>query len=323
MTEERHTWPRAPRGWWPIPLAAVIVTFASLIGLASAGASEPRCFGAAARDPYRSCHNPKLDLMVVPTPAEAEITPNSPCALAEATINLCTFGVPTAEAKGTIALVGDSHAWHWRAAVEVAAQAERWQALDSTRSSCPFTKGTPIFPEPKLAGCLEWNKSLLRWFAERPEISTVFTSDHPAPVKAAPGQSPLSAQVAGITAAWAALPPNVKHIVVIRDIPYMHEDTLPCVEAAIRKRRDAGTSCAVPRGEALHRDPDVVAAERLHSRRVEVIDLTRFFCDARLCYPVVGGALVYRDYDHLTRTFAATVGPFLLHALGKLMPSWG
>ncbi|HYM54226.1 MAG TPA: SGNH hydrolase domain-containing protein [Solirubrobacteraceae bacterium] len=249
--------------------------------------------------------------------------PNSPCEPADGPINLCTFGAPATQAVGTVALVGDSHAWHWRAAVEVVAQAQHWRALDSTRSSCPFTRGAPVLPEPKRAGCIEWNRSLLRWFKERPEISTVFTSDHPALVTTAPGQSRLSAQVAGITAAWAALPANVRHIVVIRDIPYMHEDTLACVEAAMRSHRDAGVACAVPRGEALHEDPDVVAAERLRSPRVQVIELTQFFCDSHLCYPVVGGALVYRDSDHLTSVFAATVGPFLLHSLGKLMTFWG
>jgi len=66
----------------------------------------------------------------------------------------------------------------------------------------------------------------------------------------------------------------------------------------------------------------VVAAEQLHSRRVQVIDLTRFFCDFQLCYPVVGGALVYRNPDHLTATFATTAGPYLLQSLGQLMKTW-
>jgi SGNH domain (fused to AT3 domains) len=54
---------------------------------------------------------------------------------------------------------------------------------------------------------------------------------------------------------------------------------------------------------------------------VREIDLTRAFCDARRCYPVIGGALVYKDEDHLTPTFAATLAPWLHRevdrALGK------
>ena len=148
-------------------------------------------------------------------------------------------------------------------------------------------------------------------------------SDHPGPVIALPGQSRMEAWVAGITSAWDALPATIKHIIVIRDVPFIKEDTLACVERAIAKREDAGLTCAVPRAEALHRDPDVVAAEQLHSPRVQIVDLTHFFCGSRWCYPVIGGALVYSDdYDHLTSVFATTLGPFLLDKVEAQLASW-
>jgi hypothetical protein len=109
---------------------------------------------------------------------------------------------------------------------------------------------------------------------------------------------------------------------VIRDNPYARGNTLACVEEAIAKREPAGLRCAVPRSQALKTDPAALAAQQLRSPRVHVIDLTSFFCDARLCYPVIGGALVYKDADHLTRVFAATLGPFLLQEFRKLMRAW-
>ncbi len=48
------------------------------------------------------------------------------------------------------------------------------------------------------------------------------------------------------------------------------------------------------------------------------IDLTRQFCDARWCYPVIGGALVHKDADHLTQVFGRTLGPFMDRAYGDL-----
>jgi len=48
---------------------------------------------------------------------------------------------------------------------------------------------------------------------------------------------------------------------------------------------------------------------------VRVIDLTPHFCDESQCFPVVGGALVQRDETHLTTTFSATLGPYVLRAL--------
>jgi hypothetical protein len=293
--------------------------------VASAGLASPpypTCFGAAARDPVHACNNPKLKLAVIPTPAEAQVMPNTPCTPIEAPIDVCLFGAPATTAGGAIALLGDSHAWHWRGAVDYVARALHRRGLSITHSLCPFTEGLPLLPEPKGAECVLWNQAVLQWFAQHPEISTVFTSDHPVSVTNSPGQSHLAAQVAGITAAWRALPATVKHIIVIRDIPDVYEATLACVEGAIAKREDAGNACAVARSVALHQDPDVVAAQRLRSPRFHVTDLTHFFCDSRRCYPVVGGALVYRDSHHLTGIFATTLGPFLLHLLGRLMASW-
>jgi hypothetical protein len=186
-----------------------------------------------------------------------------------------------------------------------------------------FSRGVTLLSGLKQRECVEWNQQVPVWLSQHPEISTLFVSDHPGPVVRAAGQSLIQAQVAGYVGAWQRLPASIAHIVVIRDIPYAHEDTLACVERAIGRHADAGVACAVPRRLALRSDPEALAAEQLNSPRVQVIDLTQFFCSARLCYPVIGGALVYRDADHLTRTFAATLGPYLLRALRGLMSSWG
>jgi len=53
----------------------------------------------------------------------------------------------------------------------------------------------------------------------------------------------------------------------------------------------------------------------MSSARVPVIDMTRYFCSARRCQSVIGGALVHKDGAHLTRMFAATLGPFVLRAV--------
>ena len=71
----------------------------------------------------------------------------------------------------------------------------------------------------------------------------------------------------------------------------------------------------MPRKRALVTDPSISAAQQLKARFTP-IDLTNFFCDERDCFPVVGGVLVHKDVDHLTQDFAATLGPYLLRALG-------
>ena len=282
----------------------------------------PHCFGAQSRDPYRPCHNPSLDHTVIPTPAQAQIGPSSPCAPIKAAIKLCAFATPAARARGTVALLGDSHAQHWRAALQVVADELHWHGLSSTRDGCPFSLAITTQPQPARRVCTRWNHALIVYLRRHPAIGTIFESDHPGRVRTARGQTLLEAQIAGAVAIWRALPRSVRHIVVIRDIPYMHDNTYACVDRAIARHQDAGVACAVPRSQALHADPFALAAGRLHSRRVQVIDLTQFFCDAQRCYPVVGGSLVYKDSNHLTRGFATTLGPFLAHAVGHLIRSW-
>ena len=61
-------------------------------------------------------------------------------------------------------------------------------------------------------------------------------------------------------------------------------------------------------------DSSAQAAARAGGR-VRLIDLTRHFCSTSRCFPVVGGAYVYKDANHMNATFATTLGPFLLRRL--------
>jgi hypothetical protein len=65
-----------------------------------------------------------------------------------------------------------------------------------------------------------------------------------------------------------------------------------------------------------------VAAARVRAHRVQVIDLTRVFCGDRRCYPVIGGALAFKDSHHLTAIFSATLGPLVERRLEALMAGW-
>ena len=81
-----------------------------------------------------------------------------------------------------------------------------------------------------------------------------------------------------------------------------------------RHARTAG-ACSVARGGAFPFDAAAAAAAGAGGR-IRLLDLSRYFCDASRCYPVIGGAYVYKDFNHLNRVFAATLGPALLRATG-------
>jgi SGNH domain-containing protein len=106
---------------------------------------------------------------------------------------------------------------------------------------------------------------------------------------------------------------------VIRDTPRLRGSTLDCVQEAMDANRRAVSACAVPRRVAVQPDPQVAAARRFGSARVRVVDLTPQLCDARACPAVIGGALTFKDEDHLTSVFAGTLGPFLRREIDRAL----
>ena len=259
----------------------------------------------------------------MPPPRTALLEPSAPCKPLSGPPDVCAFGVRAARARAAVALVGDSHAVHWRAPLDVVARRRRWHALTLYRSSCPFTAATSRLPEPERSRCTRWSAQVVRWFERHPEVRTVFVSQHSRGGVIAPnGEGQFAARVRGYADIWTALPSSVEHIVVIRDPPYIATTTPACVTRAMRRRGDAGAMCALPRATALKADPAAVAVAQLRSPRIQAIDLTDFICDEKRCYPVVGGALVNKDAGHLTRVFATTLAPFLGRELRRLMRSW-
>jgi hypothetical protein len=284
-------------------------------------APDSTCFGAAARDPEHACRDPKLRLSVVPSPDDALLEPNSKCTPEDQTKVLlpCAFGADVEDADDSVALVGDSHAAHWRAALTVAAEGRNWRGVSLTHSGCPFSKAVAKLDDPaELKECKAWNGAVLKWLAKHDEVHTVFVSEHSGGKVVVPaGSTTLATQIAGYVAVWKALPKRITRIFVIRDVPRNSSNTSDCIQRAIDARKPPGPACAVPVSTAVRPDPAIAAAKQTGGR-VKVIDLTSFMCSSRLCLPVIGGALVHKDIDHLTQTFSTTLGPYLLRRVNAI-----
>jgi hypothetical protein len=322
LAEGRYSW--QAQSQWPCDPAGACVDLAPDAGNVLANIkplNEPRCFGAASRNPLYKCVSPALRLSVVPTPSAAVLQPNARCDIvSRQTPYTCGFGVRASIANRTIALVGDSHASHWRAALEVVAQARRWRGLSLTRSGCPLSTSPPELPKTRRDSCGAWRQAVFSWFRHHPEVSTVFVSELAGlDVRAPAGVSQREYATEGYLRAWQQLPRTVRHIIVLRDTPTTSNDAPDCIARAMAHHQPAGTACAIRRASALPVDPAVIAARRLGRGRVHVIDLTSLMCSRRLCFPVIGGALVHKDKTHLTNVFAGTLGPFLLKKVNGLL----
>jgi peptidoglycan/LPS O-acetylase OafA/YrhL len=286
-------------------------------------AEQPDCFGAAAMDPELDCENPRLRLSVVPTPIEARAMAMGPCRDIEPMYGkrVCEFGVSASEATASVALVGDSHAGMWRVVLDQTAKAQSWHGTHMGHASCPLSLAVRDIPEPSRSSCNRWRRHVFAWFRAHSEVSTLFVAQLSggSGVIVRNGQTQLAAQLEGYQRAWAALPPTVTRIVVIRDTPKAEHETAACVQRAIDARRPAGRACAVPRRQAIDRDAAALASARLRSPRVVTVDLNRFVCDVRRCYPVIGGALVYKDTTHLLEPFMRSLAPYFQRELAPLV----
>jgi hypothetical protein len=291
---------------------------------ASAAAATPACFGAAARDAEHPCSNPALRYAVTPTPDDALLELDSPCPREPAPriLSLCSFGVPAAQATETLALIGDSHATHWRPALDLVAKAKGWHVENITRTSCPFSTA-PIDKSKKLRReCAQRNREVATWLRAHPEIKTIFVAGNAAVRVFGAEKGRFRRALAGYRATFASLPDSVKHIVVIRDSIKAKSGTSACVRSAMRKHERAGVVCALPLANLRRSDAAAAAARELGAPRAQVIDLTSFQCSARYCFPVIGGVLVHKDIDHITRTFAETLAPYIQRDYDRLAAAW-
>jgi hypothetical protein len=314
-------------------LAAAAIAVAAVLGAgpvaaasaaASAATAAPHCYGAAAHDPSNPCPNPVLSAY----PAEGSVASfpyTTDCKLVhEQPGPVCTFGVSAAQAKAHIALIGDSHALHWRAALEDAAHTMHWRGYSITTAGCIFSAASRYLPAGFRADCDPWYRAATAWFRQHPEVSTVFVSQFaPTPVVPPAGESYGVTKVTGFQRTWRALPKTVKHIIVIRDTPATTDAARACVRTVLAAGTQApGPACETPRSVALRWDTAVTAATDLHSPRYGSVDLTDFFCDRSNCEPVIGGVRVYNDDDHITAVYSRTLAPYLVRKVRALMTTW-
>ena len=198
-----------------------------------------------------------------PTPDEAAITPNLACTRAQLTevLDECAYGLPAEDARETVAMIGDSHAAHWRAALAVVAKRKRWRVLEIARPHCPLTTATPDSGEPVSSECGAWNRDVVSWLAEHPEVRTVFVSANAqAPIVVPAGHTEYPTRVKGYVEAWRS-PARVG----AADRRHPRQPDRPDEDARLRPPRDrAATAGGRRMRDAAARGP---AARRGRHRR--------------------------------------------------------
>jgi peptidoglycan/LPS O-acetylase OafA/YrhL len=230
--------------------------------------------------------------------------------------NPCSFG--HLAGGTTIALVGDSHADQYVPAVEAAAIERGWRLDVYTRGSCPFNAATVDLDGAPNTACDAHNDNVAAaLLADPPDALLVAGSRYQASVAEGPLPSledskPLLAQ--GYRDAWAPFVDAGIPVVALRDTPRPDVLVPECVAEHVTEL----SRCAMDRDAILWPDgPEVTAAT--DAPGVELLDLTPWICPGDSCPMVIGGVVVYRDGNHLTATYARSLGSMVSDELAALL----
>ena len=281
-------------------------------------AAKPRCFGAAARDPAAPVQQPEAASHRRPDAdpgARARRTRPARRSSARSRATSARSASPRAKATATVALIGDSHASHWRAAADRRRRASDWRGLSITHTSCPLSKADEEARRARpLASASQWNRQVLA-VAGPPS-----RGEHRLRRRASPAASWSSPRGRRpVRRAGRRLHERLEGAAALRRARDRHprhaEDAGH--DARLRRAGDGRPSARRPglRGaapRALDRDPAAVAVARarlgaLRARRPDALPLRPAGAASRS----IGGALVYKDIHHLTAVFGTSLGPYL------------
>jgi peptidoglycan/LPS O-acetylase OafA/YrhL len=270
----------------------------------------PPCFGAAAVLDA-SCADADFGDTILPAPGFAGIDrpADAQCfvQLTDARPVSCTFGSDDPDAP-RVALVGDSHAYQLLSTFQRIAEEEGWQLVTWFKGACPWNSTPLSTPGAFGAACTEWREGVTAAMADA-GLDAVFTAAiATTPYSSAGFDSSYDAAVAGYVDAWDAMLDQGVPVITVVDNPVWETDPNKCL-----RTRDAAECDGLRSDVLVADDPLRAAAEQRED--VTLLDFTDVFCGEELCAPVVGGANIYRDQDHLTVTFADTLAPWYSEAI--------
>jgi hypothetical protein len=229
---------------------------------------------------------------------------------------ICALG--DTGANRTIVVFGDSHMGMWMGPLLQAAEARGWKLVPLLKAGCLPVNVTVWRPEKGIyTECDTWREWAYGEIARiKPGriIITGYISVSLGDVDAGrpmPQEDTGPVFADGAKSALMRLRPLSPRVDVISGTPTLHKDPAECLSA----RRATMATCA----ESL--DPLVEERNGAWKKAAAAtgahwIDVIPWFCDERTCPLVVRNLIVYRDPNHKTRTYIATLGDLLIQRLG-------
>jgi peptidoglycan/LPS O-acetylase OafA/YrhL len=236
---------------------------------------------------------------------------------------ICSFGPSDAK---TVVLFGDSHAEQWLPALVEIANKEPWHVVTLLKAACPSAV-VPVY-NPRLEReeyeCSTWRTKALSYISTiRPSIVLISNSSGYVKLNSVQdpyAQLPIEKWRDGTRSALRSLNDAAAFVVLLRDTPRPDIDVPVCLSRVhTHPLLFSANTCYVPEERALAQSvwqAEISAAQNLE--HVSILDLTDNFCDSRQCPAMLNGMVVYRDGNHITSTFAASLAPILADELSLM-----
>jgi len=196
--------------------------------------------------------------------------------------------------KKRIVVLGDSHAQQYMAALGPIAKAHGWEVVALLKGNCRFGAESP----ERDADCNAFNKASAAYVMEhKPDaVFTVASLTHK--------EAPFETEVPGYLDGIRPFTDAGMDVVGIRDNPRFSINMPECVQ----KHGAEAPECNAPVGESLA-DSSPLDAYRGRVDGLHLMDMSDFICADGICPAVVGNVYVYKDDNHLTKTYVQSMIP--------------
>jgi peptidoglycan/LPS O-acetylase OafA/YrhL len=210
--------------------------------------------------------------------------------------------------RGSVVVIGDSHAQEWLPAIRAAAVKFQWNLTILIKQGCPYTDAIVARESAEFKECTAWNREVRPLLAAMtPDLVITASLERSEVVESGhlvTGTEASSDLTDGYVSAWSRLTERGIPVVVLRDTPRMPFNIPECIE----KNGEANlAACSVARTVAISNRPRTAQGAQAKVQGSYMIDMNDFICPGTTCWPVIGGVLVYRDTDHLTATYVRSM----------------
>lgn len=209
-------------------------------------------------------------------------------------LNLCNNGIT--DGSKSIVVWGSSHAHVLNTPILAMAEKNHWNVSSFTKGYCPLGEDTTADVSES---CVEFNKETLADIvAAKPDV-VVTTSTRTNALSEVPEQ---------LDGSWIDTVETLNaagiKVVAVRDTPRIPQIVPDCLE----KSPTDYSGCGTQRGDVLSAvsPTDAVAASM---PATSFLDFSDYFCGDTNCPAVIGNVIVYKDDNHITRTYMETLEP--------------